>query len=62
MAREIENVTTLKDEGYEYYGTQIVTVHDTETGQRITEHVEFSPSKSPGEALAEAVQRANDKF
>lgn len=62
MARITEDVITRNDEGYNHYGSAIVSVRDTETGEVRTASVDYCPSKSPSEAIAEAIQEANSKF
>ena len=51
-----------KDEGYEHYGSVTVSVRDTETNEVQTANVDFCPSKDVGEATAEAIKEASDKF
>lgn len=62
MSKIVENVISSKDEGYEHYGSVVVTVRDTETGEVRTAHADYSPSKSETEATAEAIKDASDKF
>lgn len=62
MSLEVENIITQKDEGYEHYGSVTVSVRDTETNEVQTANVDFCPSKDVGEATAEAIKEASDKF
>lgn len=62
MSKIVENVISQKDEGYESYGHVVVSVRDTETDEVQTASVDYSPSKSEGEATAEAIKEASDKF
>ena len=62
MSKIVENVISSKDEGYDYYGSVVVTVRDTETGEVQIGHADYSPSKSEAEATAEAIKSASDNF
>jgi len=62
MSKIVENIITQKDEGYEHYGSVQVSVRDTETDEVRTASVDFCPSKDVGEATAEAIQDASNKF
>ena len=62
MSKIVENIITQKDEGYEHYGSVQVSVRDTETNEVRTASVNFCPSKDVGEATAEAIQDASNKF
>lgn len=62
MSIEVENIITQKDEGYEHYGSVSVSVRNTETGEVRTANVDFCPSKDVGEATAEAIEIASNKF
>ena len=62
MSKIVENIISQNDEGYEHYGNVIVTVRDTETGEVQTASVDYTPSKSKGEATAEAIKEASDNF
>ena len=61
MAIVVDNTMCINDEGYNHYGTAVVNVRNTETGDVRTESVDYAPSKSKGDAIAEAIQRASDK-
>ena len=58
----VENVINQKDEGYEHYGSVTVSVRNTDTDEVKTASVDYCPSKSEGEATAEAIKDASDKF
>ena len=58
MSKIVENVISNNDEGYNNYGTVVVSVRDTETGEVQTASANYTPSKSK----AEAVKDASDKF
>lgn len=62
MAHIVENIISQSDNGYEHYGSVTVSVVDTETGNVSTSTVEYTPSKSEGEATAEAIQEASNSF
>ena len=62
MSRIVENVISQNDPGYESYGHVTVSVRDTETNEVHSASVDYSPSKSIGEAQAEAIDEANRKF
>lgn len=62
MGKIVENIISQNDEGYEHYGNVLVSVRDTETGEVQTASVDYTPSKSEGEATAEAIKEASDKF
>lgn len=62
MSKIVENVLSTKDDGYEHYGSVIVSVRDSETGEVQTAHAEYTPNKSEAEATAEAIKEASDKF
>lgn len=61
MSKIVENVIDQKDEGYNYYGSVTVSVRDTETGEVHTASADYCPSKSVGEATAEAIENASNK-
>lgn len=62
MSKIVTNIITKNDEGYTSYGSSIVSVQDTETGEVRTATVNYSPSKSEAEATAEAIEEASNKF
>lgn len=62
MSKIIENIISKNDEGYEHYGNVSVSVRDSETGEIQTASVDYTPSKSEGEATAEAIKEASNKF
>lgn len=62
MSKVVENIVTQKDEGYEHYGSVQVSVRDTDTDEVRSASVDFCPSKDVGEATAEAIQDASNKF
>ncbi|MCQ2344812.1 MAG: hypothetical protein MJ002_07880 [Paludibacteraceae bacterium] len=62
MSIDVENIITQKDEGYEHYGSVSVSVRNTETDEVRTANVDFCPSKDVGEATAEAIEIASNKF
>lgn len=62
MSKIVENVISSKDDGYDHYGSVVVTVRDTETGEVQTAHADYSPSKSEAEATTEAIREASAKF
>lgn len=62
MSKIVTNIITKNDEGYTSYGSSIVSVQDTETGEVRTATVNYSPSKSETEATAEAIEEASNKF
>ena len=62
MSKVVENVISKNDEGYEHYGSVVVSVRDTETGEVQTAAVNYTPSKSEAEATAEAIKEASNKF
>ncbi len=62
MSKIVTNIITKNDEGYTSYGSSIVSVQDTETGEIRTATVDYSPSKSEAEATAEAIEEASNKF
>lgn len=62
MSKIVENIISQNDEGYEHYGDVVVSVRDTETDEVQTASVEYTPFKSEGEATAEAIKEASDKF
>ncbi len=62
MSKVVENIISRKDEGYTAYGTVIVTVRDTDTGDVRTASVNYTPFKSEAEATAEAIELASNKF
>lgn len=62
MARIVENIISQPDNGYEHYGCVTVSVRDTETGSVATSTVEYTPSKSEGEATSEAIKEASNSF
>ena len=62
MSKIVTNIITKNDEGYTSYGSSIVSVQDTETGEIRTATVDYSPSKSEAQATAEAIEEASNKF
>lgn len=62
MTKIVTNTISKNDEGYTSYGSVVVTVEDTETGEVKTATVDYSPSKSEAEATAEAIEEASNKF
>lgn len=62
MSIIVENVISKKDEGYSSYGTVVVTVRNTETGEVRTATASYNPSKSEAVATAEAIEEASNKF
>lgn len=63
MAKEVESIITTPDKDYpDNYGHVTVVVHDTETGERQTASQEYDHFKSQGDAEAEAIKAACDKF
>lgn len=62
MSLIVENVINQKEEGYDRYGSVTVSVRDTETGTVNTASVSYDTIKSEGEATAEAIKEASDKF
>lgn len=62
MSKVVENVISKNDEGYTSYGSVVVTVRDTETGEVKTATAYYNPSKSEAEATAEAIEDASNKF
>ncbi len=62
MAIIVENVIAQNDPGYESYGHVVVTLRNTETNEIRSASVDYSPSKSIGEAQAEAIDEAGRKF
>lgn len=62
MSKVVENVISKNDEGYSSYGTVVVSVRDTDTGEVRTASASYSPSKSEAEATAEAIEEASNKF
>lgn len=62
MSKIVTNIITKNDEGYTSYGSSIVSVQDTETGEVRTATVNYSPFKSEAEATAEAIEEASNKF
>lgn len=62
MARIVENIISQADNGYEHYGRVTVSVRNTETDNVATSTVEYTPSKSEGEATAEAIKEASNSF
>ena len=62
MSKITTSIISKKEEGYTSYGSVIVTVEDTDTGEVRTATVEYSPTKSEAEATAEAIEEASNKF
>lgn len=62
MSLIVENVINQKEEGYDRYGSVQVSVRNTETGTVNTASVSYDTIKSEGEAMAEAIKEASDKF
>ena len=62
MSKDVTNITTMKDEGHDWYGKVLVSVEDSDTGEVRTATVDYSPSKSEAEAIAEAIENASNKF
>ena len=62
MSLIVENVINQKEEGYDRYGSVQVSVRNTETGTVNTASVSYDTIKSEGEAMAEAMKEASDKF
>ncbi len=63
MSIIVENVISKKNEGYSSsYGTVVVTVRNTETGEVRTATASYNPSKSEAVATAEAIEEASNKF
>ncbi|MBQ8282022.1 MAG: hypothetical protein IJZ01_00415 [Paraprevotella sp.] len=62
MSKIVENIISKNDEGYTSYGSVVISVRDTDTGEVRTATVDYSPSKSEAEATAEAIEEASNKF
>ncbi len=63
MAKEVESIITTPDQDYpDNYGHVTVVVHDTETGERQTASREYDYFTSKGDAEADAIKDAIDKF
>lgn len=62
MSKVVENIISKKEEGYTTYGSVIVSVRDTDTGEVRTATVDYSPTKSETQATAEAIEEASNKF
>ena len=62
MSYVVDNIISQKDEGYEHYGSVTVSVRNTETDEVQTANVDYSPSFDEGEATAQAIKEASDKF
>ena len=62
MALIVENVINQKEEGYDRYGSVTVSVRNTDTNEVQTASVSYDTIKSEGEATAEAIKDASDKF
>ena len=55
-----KSIITKRDEKYPDYGDAIV--EDTDTGVIKTAAVSFDLTKKEGEAIAEAIEKASNKF
>lgn len=62
MGKIVDNIISKNNEGYNWYGSVIVSVRDTDTGEVRTATVEYMPSKSEAQATAEAIEEASNKF
>lgn len=62
MSKIVDNIISQKEEGYDRYGSVTVSVRDTETGVVQTANVAYDTIKTEGEATAEAIKAASDKF
>lgn len=62
MSKIVDNIISKNEEGYTWYGSVIVSVRDTDTGEVRTASVEYMPSKSEAQATAEAIEEASNKF
>lgn len=62
MSKVVENIISKKDEGYNSYGSVVVTVRDTDTGEVRTASVDYNPNKSESQAIAESIEEASNKF
>ena len=57
-----KSIITKRDEKYPDYGEAIVEMEDTDTGVIKTAAVSFDLTKKEGEAIAEAIEKASNKF
>ena len=62
MSKIVDNIISKNEEGCTCYGSVIVSVRDTDTGEVRTATVEYMPSKSEAQATAEAIEEASNKF
>lgn len=64
MSKITENVISTPDENYPSYGSVVISVRDTDTGEVKTGTANYSPygGNSEAEAIAEAIEQASNKF
>ena len=62
MSKIVTNIITRDADDSNVYGTAHITVENTETGEVRVASVDYSPTKSQDEAIAEGIEEASNKF